>query len=150
MPSSHGPSCTIVGAIRRLNSQKHGFATQNRVRAKHTPIWGVLCAHTGLGGKFEIMVVQPPYFAGRLVFYYAIGEYIARWCERTKKIDAKPIFRPLEQCHNLALILETPEIGEASICSGLNTDAWYISLLHNIILDWPQKTVNKFQKSRSK
>ena len=85
MPSAHGASDTIVGAIRGLNSQKHGFATQNRVRAKHTPFGGVFCARTGWGGKFEIMVVQPPYFVGSLVFYYAIGEHITRWCVRAKK-----------------------------------------------------------------
>ena len=39
------------------------------------------------------------------------------------KIDVKPIFRPLERCHNLASILETPEIGVTSIsaCTNNNT-----------------------------
>ena len=80
MPSPLGPSDTIVGEIWRLNSQKHGFVIQNRARAEHTPKWGVFCARTGLGEKFVIMVVEPPYFAGRLVFWYAIGGHITCWC----------------------------------------------------------------------
>ena len=85
MPNTCGPFGTIVIEIRWLNSQKLGFITQTRVRAEHTLFWGVFCAHTGLGEKFEIMVFQTPYFADRLVFYYIIGEHIARWCDRTRK-----------------------------------------------------------------
>ena len=69
-------------------------------------------------------------------------------CEHTK-IDAEPISDSLDQCQNFALILETPEIGEASIFSGSNTHAWCVSILQNIILDWPQKTVHKLYKSPS-
>ena len=56
MLNAHGLSGMIVGEIRRLNSQKHGFATQNRMRAEHTPFWGVFCALTGLGEKFHGVV----------------------------------------------------------------------------------------------
>ena len=65
------------------------------------------------------------------------------------KIDAEPISDSLDQCQNFALILETPEIGAASIFSGSNTHAWCVSILQNIILDWPQKTVHKLYKSPS-
>ena len=85
-PSPQGPLDTIACAIWALNSQYFVFATQNSVRAKHTPFWGVFCAHTGLGGKSGIMVVQPPYFAGRLVFYYVIGGHTTRRCVSTKKL----------------------------------------------------------------
>ena len=80
MLSVCGLSDTIVDKIWRLNSQKHGFFSQKSVRAKYTPFWGVFCARTGLGEKFEILVVEPPYFAGRLVFWYAIGGHITCWC----------------------------------------------------------------------
>ena len=53
---------------------------------------------------------------------YNMEAYHALVCEHAK-IDAKPIFGSLDQCQNLALILETPEIGVASISVYTNTNA---------------------------
>ena len=53
---------------------------------------------------------------------YNMKAYHAPVCDHTK-IDAKPIFGSLDQCQNMALILEPPEIGEASIFACTNTNA---------------------------
>ena len=50
------------------------------------PIWGVFCAHTGLGVKSGIMVVWPLYFAGRLVFSHIIWRHTTHWCVITLKL----------------------------------------------------------------
>ena len=50
--------------IWELNSHYFVFCMQTRVRTKHIPKWHMFCAHTVLGGKYEILGVQPPYFSG--------------------------------------------------------------------------------------
>ena len=108
---------TIVDKIRRLNSQKHGFVSQKSVRSKYIPFWGMFCARTGLGEKFEIMVVQPLYFAGRPVFCHKIGRHIKSWCQRTgtEKSMLSQFSGLWINTTILALILETMKIGAASI-----------------------------------
>ena len=149
MPSPHGPSDTIVGEIWRLNSQKHRFVTQNRVCAEHTPFWGVLCARTGLGEKFEIMVVQPPYFAGRPVFCHTIGRHIKSWCQRTEKSMLSQFSGLWINATILALILETMKIGAASIFVYTNTNTWYVAIYTITILDLLQNMVRNFLELHS-
>ena len=57
--------------------------------------------------------------------------YHALVCEHTKN-DAKPISDSLDQWQNLALILETPEIGVTSISVYTNTNAWDASIFYII------------------
>ena len=85
-PSPQGFLDTIARAIWTLNSQYFVFYTQNRARATNTPFWGVFCAHTGLSVKSGIMVVWPPYFAGRLVFSHIIWRHITHRCVITQKL----------------------------------------------------------------
>ena len=75
------------------------------------------------------------------------GVYRPLVCEHTKN-DDKPIFRSLEQCLNLALILETTKTGAASIFLWSHTNVWCVPLLHGNILDWPQNMVRRFLKLR--
>ena len=131
-----------------MNSQKHGFVNQNRARAEHTPKWGVFCARTGLDEKFEIMVVQPPYFAGRSVFYHIIGQHIKRWCERTEKSMLNQFSGLWIKAIILALILETVKIGVASIFVYTNTNTWYVAIYIISILDLLQNMVRKFFELR--
>ena len=114
------------------------------------PILGyVLCAH-GFVWKMRNNVSSGPKFRRQpRILSYITETYQVLVCEH-KKIDAKPIFGSLDQCQNLALILEPPEIGEASIFPCTNTNAWHVSLLHITILDWLQNMVCKLCKLRSK
>ena len=66
-----------------------------------------------------------------------------------QKIDHKPIFRSLEQCSNLALILETVKIGEASIFLVTNTNGWYCAQLHITIHGRPQNMGSELRKTDS-
>ena len=109
----------------------------------------VLCAH-GFAWKMRNIVSSAPRFRRQpSILSYNMEVYHALVCELTK-IDVKPIFGSLDQCHILALILETPEIGEASIFPCTNTNAWHVSLLHITILEWLQNMVCKLWKLRSK
>ena len=150
MPPTHGPSDTIARAIRRLNSQIQWFGTQNRVRTKHRSFWTVFCARTGLHKKIQKNGSSAPIFHRQSsILLYNLGKYHSSVCEHSKN-DAKPIFRSLEQCHNLVLILETSEIGLTSIFCHSHTDTYYPALLCEMILDWPQNMIRKFLELRSK
>ena len=97
---------------------------QSKLCARKTdPIWGdVLYAH-----GFECQI--PNNGRSAPILHRQAGILLYNW--RTyqpvvcnyKKNDAKPISGSLDQCHNLALILETPEIGEASVYFGSNAHA---------------------------
>ena len=90
---------------------------------KTHPILGCILRAHGFGWQIRNNGRSAPIFRRQAsILLCNWGTFHPSVCEH-KKIDTKPIFSSLEQCHNLALILETPEIGEASICSGLNTDA---------------------------
>ena len=99
LPKTYIPSLqvtldTITSAIWALNSQYFVFGNQNCVRAKQTRFGGMFCARTGLNAKSRIMVVQPPYCTGRLVFYYIIGGHTNRWCAITRKMMLSRFLAP--------------------------------------------------------
>ena len=99
LPKTYIPSLqvtldTITSAIWALNSQYFVFGSQNCVRAKQTRFGGMFCARTGLDAKSGIMVVQPPYCIGRLVFYYIIVGHTNRWCAITRKMMLSRFLAP--------------------------------------------------------
>ena len=94
IPSLQVTLSTITSAIWALNSQYFVFGNQNCVRAKQTRFGGMFCTRTGLNAKSRIMVVQPPYCTGRLVFYYIIGGHTNRWCAITRKMMLSRFLAP--------------------------------------------------------
>ena len=102
----------------------------------------VLCAH-GFAWKILNNVISAPIFCRQSSILSCNRKpYRPLVCEHTK-IDTKPISGSLDQCHNLALILETPEIGAASIFTCTDTNIWDAFLFYIVILDWPQSLVRK-------
>ena len=107
------------------------------------PILGCNLRAHGFGWKIRNNGSWAPIFCRQAsILVCNWGTYHLLVCDHTK-IDAKPIFGSLDQCQNMALILEPPEIGEASIFACTNTNAWHISLLYIIRLDWLQNIVCK-------
>ena len=107
------------------------------------PILGCVLRTHGFGCKMRNIMNLAPIFRRHSSILSCNREtYHLLVCEHTK-IDAKPIFGSLDQCQNLALILEPPEIGEASIFPYTNTNAWHVFLLYIITLDWLQNIVRK-------
>ena len=107
------------------------------------PILGCVLRTHGFGCKMRnIMNLAPIFHRHSSILSCNRETYHLLVCEHTK-IDAKPIFGSLDQCQNLALILEPPEIGEASIFPYANTNAWHVFLLYIITLDRLQNIVRK-------
>ena len=114
------------------------------------PILGCVLRTHGFGCQIRNNGRLAPIFRRQAsILSYNMEAYHALVCDHTK-IDAKPIFGSLDQCQNLALILETPEIGVASISVYTNTNAWDASIFYIIRVDRPQNLVSIFQKLRSK
>ena len=108
------------------------------------PILGCVLRTHGFGCQIRNNGRLAPIFRRQAsILSYNMEAYHALVCEHTK-IDAKPISGSLDQCQNLALILETPEIGAASIFEWANTNAWHTGPLYVLILDWQQNIVCKF------
>ena len=114
------------------------------------PILGCVLRTHGFGCQIRNNGRLAPIFRRQArIKSYNMEAYHVLVCDHTK-IDAKPISGSLDQCQNLALILETPEIGEASIFAPSNTNIWHTALLHIIILNWLQNLGCKFLILRSK
>ena len=87
------------------------------------PIWGGVLREHGFGCQIRNNGRSAPILHRQAdILLYNWRAYQPLVCNY-KKNDAKPISGSLDQCHNLALILETPEIGEASFYFGSNTHA---------------------------
>ena len=116
-------------------------------RRTHPILGCVLRAH-GFGWKIRNNGISDPIFCRQAsILLCNWGAYRALvW--QNKKIDAKSIFRSLEQCHNLALFLETLKIGAASIFVYANTNTLHFAILHIIILYRLQNLVCIFLKLR--
>ena len=96
---------------------------------KTHPILGCILRTHGFGWQIRNNGRSAPIFRRQAsILLCNWGTFHPSVCEH-KKIDTKPIFSSLEQCHNLALILETPEIGETSVCSGtpIKTTSRYLT-----------------------
>ena len=127
----------------------HIFHPKPCVRKIHHILGCILCKH-GFACKIWNTGSSAPIFrsppsillCNRAAYHLLVLE--------NKKIDIAPIFRSLEQCHNLTLILETMKIVAASIFVQTNTNAWYVTLFYITILDWPQNMVRKLLKLCSK
>ena len=116
-------------------------------RIKYPILGCFLCTH-GFGCQIRNNGRLAPIFRRQAsILSYNMEAYHALVCDHTK-IDTKPIFGSLDQCQNMTLILEPPEIGEASIFMYTNTNAWYVAIYNITILDLLQNTVWKFYELR--
>ena len=120
-----------------LNSQYAVFDSQNCVRAIHIQFGGLCFARTRvrMADSSGFMVVQPPYCAGRLVFWHTNRWDYKKWYQADFQLPGS-----ISQFG-----IDPGDAGNrwGINFSGSNTHAWYVNLLHNVILDWPQKSVHK-------